>query len=347
MKIADLQNGTVFEDLLCVIKSVQSGEKEFSLCLADADSSVRAVVSKKMYDYQTLNALKEHPIRIGGVVKPDVKEGFYIKVKSLIKDESSSFSEVQLHISNERMEAYISTLYKYAKAVANPSYRALIAAYFEKLEYMKVMPATHVRQGILLGGMLQSTAAVVEMAVQLGFYYIRNGNQVYSFNDKSQLDWDLLITAALLHLCGNITYFQHNPPFYKNFSSVEQGYSECRTEVIYTLLREKNITMERQDLCALLGVMSKCNEQQVGVQKCRKEAVILYSAYLAFQSLDAFDQEVYTILKEEHEQEKRGKAEGCMDEEEKEISFSEKLGCYISEKEMEMKRNILFDRKGE
>ena len=81
------------------------------------------------------------------------------------------------------------------------------------------------------------------------------------------------------------------------------------------------------------------------MQKCRKEAVILYSAYLAFQSLDAFDQEVYSILKEEQEQQKRGKTEEF--EEEREISFSEKLGCYISEKEMEVKRNILFGRKGE
>lgn len=341
MALNDIRDGRSFKNVACLLKSFKRQGDVYLLTLTDKQVSCNfAYIKTNLFSYEQMKAFVGKAVMISGLhevgLADAVKER--VKVKNIVLDEKGEqqqlLRELGAAIAEPLLDVYLETIEKYKGYVGKevPAYRELLEVYFtpEHISRMRKYPATHIRQGSPYGGMLHATLAVTDMAYYNAMRYLNFGNGIYSFRNIESLNWDLLITGGLLHLAGNFLYFTDDGDTYrKNAVGVEQGFSLCRQQYILKLIAKHNIAMGEEDLAALLGVMSRLNEQHDGIKKCRQEASFLYNAYNVFLEMDSFDQEVSELLK------KQG------DEEILDYGFSEKLNCYISEREVMRKRKLL------
>lgn len=328
-----------FKGIVCILKSFKRHGDEFLLTLTDKQTVCDyAYIKANLFSYEQLKSFEGKPVEITGLHEPGLtgvkKERIKVKnivlcdgAKELLQEMAEAIAEPLLLTYLERVE-----LFKGYVGKEVPAYRQLLEAYFtpDNVRQMKVLPATHIRQASPHGGMLHATLVVTEMAYYSAMRYLQFGNGLYSFPDIRSLNWDLLLTGGLMHLAGNFLYFSQDEDtnYRKNATGVEQGFSLCRQQFILQLIADNNIAIDREDLAALLGVMSRLNEQHDGIKKCRQEASFLYNAYNMFLEMDSFDMEVAYLLKSKQA-------------EEVDYAFSEKLNCYISEKEISRKRTLL------
>lgn len=348
MALKDIGNGISFKCVVCILKSFKRRGDEFLLTLSDKQTICDfAYIKANLFSYEQMKAFEGKPVEITGLHEPgltDVKKA-RIKVKNIVLCQNADelMQELAEAIAEPLLLTYLERVELFKGYVGKeiPAYRELLEAYFtpENIGKMKALPATHIRQGSPHGGMLHATLVVTEMAYYSAMRYLQFGNGIYSFRNKASLNWDLLITGGLLHLAGNFLYFSQSGDenFRKDATGVEQGFSLCRQQYILQLIAEHHISISKEDLAALLGVMSKLNEQHDGIKKCRQEASFLYNAYNMFLEMDSFDMEVAHLLK----------AESAESGEITDYAFSEKLGCYVSEKEITRKRMLLGITKKE
>ena len=340
MCLQSITGGNSFKDVQCVLSEFRKSKDLFELTLVDGAFSCSGYVKSNLFSFEQIKDFRGKVILISGLHEPGllgvVPEKLKIKNIELKECQKELVSMIP-HIQSDRLDSYVEKIMKYVSFVGRevPAYRQLLEVYFteENIVHMKTMPATHTRQGSPLGGMLHATAAVTEMAYSLAMKYIDCANNLYSFNDKRTINWDLLLTGALLHLAGNMLYFEAEVPHRKRSEGVEQGFCICRHQFILELLMRNGIQMNAEDLSALLGVMGRLNEQHEGVKKCRQESSFLYSAYVSFLEMDMMDADVVQMLKGMSEHPGEGDFET--------YGFSSNLGCYVSKAEILRKADIL------
>ena len=346
--LQNISGGERFEDICCILKNFYNSKDAYDLILQSKEISKKAFMRSNLFTFEQMKSFKGKAVIISGYCEPALDGLIEEKIK--VKDirlapvsvpneekgeaqQENPILELMLKIDPKVLEGYLSRIKEYVQYVRNVSYRYLLYYYFSKdnIGKMMSMPATHVRQGSPGGGMLHATAAVTDIAYTMAFRYMSNANGIFSFNDKMCFDWDLLITAGLMHLSGNLYYFESEPPHNKRSSGVEQGYSTCRQRYILDLIKEHEIEISEEDLSALFGVMAKLNEQQEGIKKCRQEASFLTAAYKTFLEMDSFDAEIRNILV------KKSEGSGIEDD----YLFSNNLDCYVSKAEIERKIQLL------
>ncbi len=339
MALKDIGNGRTFKGVICVLKSFKRCGDEYLLTLTDKYTSCDfAFVKTNLFSYEQMKSFEGKPVEVTGLHEPGLtnvkKERIKVKNIVLCEDGKELLQELAEAIAEPLLLTYLERVELFKGYVGKevPAYRKLLEAYFtpDNIRLMKSLPATHIRQGSPYGGMLHATLVVTEMAYYSAMRYLRFGNGLYSFSDIRSLNWDLLLTGGLMHLAGNFLYFSQDEDtkYRKNATGVEQGFSLCRQQYILQLIAKEGIDISQADLAALLGVMSRLNEQHDGIKKCRQEASFLYNAYNMFLEMDSFDMEVSHLLKSKQA-------------EDVDYTFSEKLNCYISEKELTRKRVLL------
>lgn len=339
MALKDIGNGQSFKGVVCVLKSFKRHGNEYLLTLSDKHTNYDfAYIKTNLFSYEQMKSFEGKPVELAGLHEPglaNVKKE-RIKVKNIVLCEGAEelLQEMAEAIAEPLLLTYLERVELFKGYVGKevPAYRHLLEAYFtpDNIRMMRLLPATHIRQASPYGGMLHATLVVTEMAYYSAMRYLRFGNGIYSFPDKRSLNWDLLLTGGLMHLAGNFLYFSQdeNENYRKNATGVEQGFSLCRQQYILQLIAREGIDISQADLAALLGVMSRLNEQHDGIKKCRQEASFLYHAYSMFLEMDSFDMEVAQLLKSKQA-------------EDADYAFSEKLNCYISENELIRKRLLL------
>lgn len=302
--ISALKNGEVVNKLAASISGIKSNGENFCFILQDCTGSIDAFCNKNLFTYENLKALSEGPVYIDGFVKPGLsgvskKE---LKVKNIQKggDDENLLKQVTEDIlPDEKISFYIQTIQNYIRAVKCPGYRQLLQACFsdENLKQFKTMPATHTRQASLYGGALQQIATVTALSVSTAQIYVKYANDFYAFSDVSVVNWDLLVTGALLHLAGNLLYYDKEIPHLKTALGVNQGYASCEMSIIYHFIRNDGVILSDEELSALLGVVNQCNEFRIGVKASCIEARILSGAFQTYRDLDIFDHEIFKAVK--------------------------------------------------
>lgn len=346
MCLKNITDGVSFRDVECVLKDFKKSRDSYELILSDSDCRRSGYVKNNLFDFEQMKEFRDKVILISGLHEPGlqgvVAEKLKVKNIELKQFDESELVAMMPHIESAKLDEYLEKINKYKSYVGKeiPSYRQLLEVYFSEanIRLMRTMPATHIRQGSPLGGMLHATAAVADMAFYLAMRYIDCANGLYSFREKKTINWDLLLTGALMHLAGNLIYFETEVPHRKRAEGVEQGFCICRHQVIVELIIRNGIQMSGEELSALMGVMSRLNEQHDGIKKCRQESSFLYSAYCSFLEMDSFDAEVAQILKNKAEKEKTEDGSSFLTST---YEFSSNLGCYVSKAEVERKARIL------
>ena len=347
MCLRDIAGGAPFKGVECILEGFQKKSTgSYELVLSDSGCRRHGHLRSNLFSYEQLQELRGKVVIISGLHEPGlpglVPDRVKVKDIELKQLDAGELVAMMPHIGAERLDGYLEKIGKYKGYVGReaPAYRQLLEAYFseENIALMRTMPATHIRQASPLGGMLHATAAVTDMAFYLAMRYIDCANNLYSFREKRAINWDLLLTGALMHLAGNLLYFEREVPHRKRAEGIEQGFCLCRHQVIMELTMQNGIKMGAEELSALLGVMGRLNEQHDGIKKCRQEASFLYSAYCSFLEMDSFDAEVAQILRDKAEKEK---GEAGIPPAEGTYEFSSNLRCYVSKAEVERKANIL------
>lgn len=281
--------GSEVNDQICRIENIRRVKDGFAFTCKDSSGAIDAWVAERLYTKEQLTELSAKPVSITGAVLAKSCSYKEIKVKIIKVAESASFEAEQLwkNISDEKLDLYIATIRYYMDKVQNPRYKELLTLHFsdENITRMRTMPATHTRQGSLGGGMLHEIATVTLASVAMANHYVKMSNGIYSF----PINWDLLLTGALMHLAGNLLYFNETPPHLKSSLGVNQGYASCEQGMIYYYVYSQGVTLSAEELSMLLGVVAQCNEYRAGVKACCQEAIILHSVYNMYAYLDRYD----------------------------------------------------------
>lgn len=344
--LKEIKDGKPFKEVECVLSDFRRAKDIYELALQDSSTRRSAYLKANLYSFEQLKEMKNKTVLISGLheagLKGVIPEKIKVKVIELKSEEEEDLLSNFPHIDDNRIIEIIGLIKKYVAYVGKevPGYRHLLELYFsdEMLKKMRTLPATHIRQGSPLGGMLHATLVVTELAYNCALHYISCANGVYSFSDRKSINWDLLLTGALMHLAGNFIYYDEEIPHMKTDIGVEQGFSNCRQQFILKLAICNHVSISDMEMSALLGVMARLNEQKEGIQKCRHEAYFLEAAYNLFQQMDSFDCAIADYLK--------GKKEGSESEEELEgvfehHTFLKDLNHYVSSDEISRKADIM------
>lgn len=349
--LLNIGNGEKFENVPCILKEFKKSRDTYEIVVSDSECTRYGYVKANLFSYEQLQGFVNKVVTISGLHEAGL-EGVVpekIKVKNIVLKPQSSTDEDALklsyHIEDAYLDEYEKELLKYATAVGNfvPGYRELLKAYLTKdtLKRMRTMPATHVRQGSPFGGMLHATYTVVKLVYQMGITYISCANGLHSFKEKRALNWDLLLTAAILHLAGNFLYFDNELPHSKTTIGIEQGFSMCRQQYILSLISKKGIQLSQDDIASLFGVMARLNEQHDGVKKCRQEAILLNSAYHLFCEMDKYDYASAKYIESVLEEHKNDDSEYEFTQ----SGFLDSIGAYVSKDELVRKSNFIKTKK--
>lgn len=347
MILQEIKDGETFKNVECVLVDFRKVKDVFELTLQDRHTVKQAYLKANLYDFKQIKELKGKTVQVSGLhedgIPGVIAEKIKVKAIQLKSEEKEDLLKNYPHLEAGRLAEIIQLIKKYVTYVGRevPAYRQLLELVYGNgslLKKMETMPATHIRQGSPLGGMLHATLAVTELAYNNAMHYISCANGVYSFKSKKSLNWDLLLTAALLHLTGNFIYYDENIPHNKTNIGVEQGFSNCRQQFILKLAMCNHVPISDEDMSALLGVMARLNEQTEGVQKCRHEAYFLEAAYNLFQQVDSFDCAVADYLKEQKEN--ADKEEGNTDVFTQHV-FLPVLNRYVSSDEILRKADMM------
>lgn len=344
--LSEIKDGKAFKNVECVLVDFKKSKDIYDITLQDKDTRKSAYLRANLYSFDQMKEMKGKSVLITGLHEPGMRnvQPEKIKIKNIeIKSaEEEDVLQGYLHLDNETINQLITQIKKYISWVGKEvmPYRRLLECFYTdaNIEKMKTMPATHIRQGSPLGGMLHATVMVTELAYSSALRYIKWANGVYSFGDNRSINWDLLLTAGLLHLAGNFIYYGEDIPHKKTDLGVEQGFSNCRQQYLLKLAIINHINISDDEMGALLGTMARLNEQKEGIQKCRHEAYFLENAYNLFQQMDSYDAEITSYVKAQKE--KAEKPEELETAFEHHI-FLEGNQRYVSKEEIQRKAEIL------
>lgn len=339
ISLSNLKGGESLDKIPVSIKNLKKSGDRYYFTVSDKSGNLDAYCSVKLYSYEQIRNFSKCPVLISGLAEAKLNALPVVKVKQF---SSAPVTDELLEQTTEMIDAqhidfYLQNIQKYKNAVKNPAYCQLLDAFFseEHLKMLQTMPATHTRQANLYGGLLQETAVVTALSVNNANLYLRYANGIYSFAETYQIDYDLLITGALLHLSGNLLYFSEKIPHHKTSLGVNQGFINCTTNLIHNFIREYGIVISDEDLAALFSVVCQCDEHNKSVKANCLEAKILKGAFYTFKSLDMFERSVVKAIE----------TVGLSDEEEQdelnEYMYNSELNCYASNSYIQKKGAIL------
>lgn len=298
--LASLNPGDLFEGLIVSISNISPKGQNTTFTVEDSSGKRNGYCSAKCFTASQLGEYKDVPVSIKGIYEAKLAGEAVIKVKAIeaVEQTTENNDKAWKNIDPAIIKFYLDKIRTYINAVKNPHYRALLEVFFaeKNVSLIKTMPATHTRQASAFGGMLQETAMVTAQCVSWLNLYNTYYNGLYSFKGYDAIDYDLLITGSLLHLCGNLLYFAPSQPHIKTDEGVNMGFSAACHCVISSFVREYGLIFEENELSSLLGVIFQCDDLNKSAKATCLEAIVLRENYHTFKAVDVFDHIIYDAL---------------------------------------------------
>lgn len=246
---------------------------------------------------EDLSRMVGRAVLITGVVKPgkDRRPVMFIKSISLAKRGTYNPADIFVCLSPEKVQEYKKGLLDNLKYIKVEGYRKLVGFCLNDLNLEKLsrLPASIGSYGRYRGGALASCANVTKMAIDMGSTYVLMSNEMYSRN----IDWSVLLCAAMLSSYGMISYCTDEEPFEKTPIGVERGYTSLLISELEKANWQNNFLTDEQMarlvnvICTAAGRIS----QKSGICPTSKEGLILSNAIVAYRDLDMFDFEASRV----------------------------------------------------
>lgn len=286
MNIANYTIGMKAEGQPCVLSALNVASA--TAVLSDKSGDINAQISVN----DDLSAMKGKAVIVSGVVVIGKNRRPLMKITdiSLAKAGEYKPSELFAGLSEEKITQYKQLMLNNIRHIQHEGYRQLIGCLLNDVTVAKLasLPATISSYGRYRGGALASAAVVSEIAVQSGCVYVRQCNGMYS----NGIDWSLVITGALLHTYGMITYCTSEEPFTKTDVGVNRGYVSCLQSLIERSIWEYNIPLTEVEVGKLLNVIAVSTgqvSQKTGLCSTSKESLLLVHALGLYRDLDTLD----------------------------------------------------------
>ena len=238
---------------------------------------------------------------ISGVVKPGKDRKPVMSIRDIKLAERGTYepSDIFVALSPEKVDEYKKTIINDMKYIKSEGYKKLVGYCLNDLTLARLatLPATIGSYGHYRGGALASCVNVTEMVIKIGSVYVLSSNEMYSQN----IDWSVLLTAAMLSTYGMIAYCTETEPFKKTPVGVERGYTSLLISELEKINWQNNFLTD-DEMARLVNVISVAAgrvTQRPGICPTSKEGLILSNAIVAYKDLDLFDFESSKVSEEE------------------------------------------------
>lgn len=279
--------GQFFMDQPFLCEDVQKNGENIEMLLSDKTGQIRAELSLSA-QIDTEEIIEKVVIVCGSLWKDNGE--LILKVKEVRPAKEGEYKTLDVipGISLERQQEYLKEIGEMISLVRHEGYGKLLRAAFsgEFLEKFVLLPASLSGHGVYRGGLLAATTTIARMAIDTGKAYVVNTNRIYSSN----INWDRLITAALLQGFGNLNYITCDLPFRKTQVGIFQGYQSTLQSVLQEVMKKKGVSIEESDMAVLYNIMSATDMYvRSTVRAATKEGLILENAFHLYSECDHFD----------------------------------------------------------
>lgn len=296
----ELVLGSTFEDQPFVLQSIGQGNEERTyFTLSDRTGSASSVISTQLLEEYHLREKVGKVFSINAAVLVEMKLPLIV-IRSLRECSKYQPAELFTGLSQERIELYQKTIRDLMQKVKNENYRALLETCLceDNLERLATLPASLNGHGTYVGGCLAATAVVTDMALYDGVRYAKLSNQLYT----TAPNWDLLITAGLLHTYGRFLFYDENDPFKKSVMGVRMNYFPILQSSLERCILEKELTLTPEEFGNLINVLQVAVSGKTSTRAVTKDGTILRCVIALYQECDIMDSSVANHIPAEGEQ---------------------------------------------
>lgn len=198
------------------------------------------------------------------------------KVFVSLLEEAAEYEDADFYngLNPEEEELYWEIIKQYTQKISHKGYRDLVSGIYEDYrERIVHCPANLVGYNNYNGGVLAHTVAVVGVAVY--------GAKVLAKYCRGQreIDFNLLVTAALLHEVGKIDEYTTFPLAQRLSEGVLVSTADLSMRMIITAMQRWEISLTREEENLLHHLIGVCTNEERFIKPMCAEAVILQKAY--------------------------------------------------------------------
>ena len=273
----DLTYGSIVSSEPFLIKESYESNGTIYAILSDRSGFIDASVKKSNTDAAQVLlknsggiVLVSGPVLIKNTDAGNVPE---VRVRECIVAESFFPEEVYDGISEETAKKHIDEICHVMGMVQHAGYRQLLESCLTQDVLLKlaVYPATHDYYGKYRGGALVATCAITGIVGNCCTSYMKRGNGLTT----TELNWDLLMTAALLHQYGKLIFFEESDPFKKSVAGLAMNYYPSLQSIIEKTVFQNNIPINELDMALLLNVLNVATSNKTGARAVTAEGIVL------------------------------------------------------------------------
>lgn len=205
-----------------------------------------------------------------------------VRMEEVPKGEYDS-GDFYTKVEQEECAALLQKLNAYIDGVKTPGYHALLKNIFTAYRQgmLRKLPAVTKHHHNYGGGWLVHTLEVLEIALSIA------DTCAVSPIPKTELNKDLLITGALLHDIGIVTFYEEGSDLRAPRMTIRgKRVGNVADGLIYVSCVNNGLENKVKDLTELLHVIQACHEKDAGLTK---EALVLYHANELSKMYSAFD----------------------------------------------------------
>lgn len=287
--------GEQITGVYCLEKNVLRGREKkggtiYRLTLSDRFGSIEAEVTEgKVSSEKDLLALRERAVRVNGVVLvgKDSKPYLSINPNGICAAEKSDYKESDVFkgLSDEYRKYYKGVILDFIGKIPDESVKALVSAVLDenRLNRLGELPASLYYEGRYIGGALAVTAGIAKMAAMSAGAY----NQLQPNLYKAELNWSVLMGAALLRLSALPEALTEEAPFQKTLKMAQRGYMSILQDLLSDTIRNGSVAIDEEMYSALYNAIYTSSPwRQGGLNPTSTEGIVLLSEVTSYERLD-------------------------------------------------------------
>jgi len=286
--------------LIAILKSMSECQNGTYACvLSDKTGTIDATVGAGI-DVSSVRNQVNGAVKVSAIVKPGQNRKPTLNIKTISIADKSEYKSSDLFdgLSEEKIAEYTSLIKSLQRHIKHPGYAKLVACALNDITLQKLsqMPASLGFYGTYKGGALAGAALIAEMVKQVGCTYVTHYNGMHQGN----IDWSLLLTAALLNTFGVIKYITPESPFQKTPIGMERGYLSVLQSMIEQVIYQNQIELDELAIAKLCNVIGCAMSKRTAVRATSKEGILLRHTVSMYGELDMFDYGSSELTEEEY-----------------------------------------------
>lgn len=252
----------------------QDGKKDYiELCFLDKTGEFTGYIYGDYMKPEYFSYKKRVVLLTGQII---VRKNASPKMYISFMEEAEQYEDADYYngLNPEEEELYKEIIRQYTQKISHKNYQKLVSSIYEDYQERIVhCPANLIGYNNYNGGILAHTVAVTGVAV-----YGANILSKYCRGQK-EIDFNLLVTAALLHEVGKIEEYTTFPLAQRISEGVLISTSETTARMVWEAIYRHEILLTKEEENLLYHLICVCGNEHHFIRPMCTEAVILQNAY--------------------------------------------------------------------